>query len=142
MFKNILVPTDGSEFSRRALTTALEMARTLGATIELLHVTFTPQAYWGYTVSYGITVTQEELDRSGKLALEATIFGMDLSQVPLTKKLVSGHPVTAIVEEIENEKIDLVVMGSHGYGVIAGSFLGSVSQRVLNRAQCPVLIVK
>lgn len=142
MFKKILVPTDASEYSRRALTLALELARTYQSEIELFHVSYTPQAYWGYTLSYGITVTQEQLDRNGDLALEATLMGMDTTQVVITKKVDSGHPVTLILDEIKNEKIDLVIMGSHGYGPITGSVLGSVSQRVLQRASCPVLITK
>ena len=67
---------------------------------------------------------------------------MDTEPVVITKRVESGHPVTIIVEQIKKENIDLVVMGSHGYGAIAGSVLGSVSQRVLQRASCPVLIIK
>ncbi|MHB8074549.1 universal stress protein [Desulfosporosinus fructosivorans] len=142
MFKKILVPTDASEYSRRALKVALEMARSVHAEVVLLHVSYTPQAYWGYTISYGITVTQEQLDQNGELALEATLTGIDTEQVVIHKRVESGHPVTMIVDQIKKDNIDLVVMGSHGYGAIAGSVLGSVSQRVLQRASCPVLIIK
>ncbi|HWQ88944.1 MAG TPA: universal stress protein [Desulfitobacteriaceae bacterium] len=142
MFKKILVPTDASEYSRRALMTALEMAKLYKAEVELLHVTFTPQAYWGYTVSYGITVSQEELDRNAELVLEAATTGIDTSGVPLKKVIDSGHPVSIILDEIQKENIDLVIMGSHGYGPITGSVLGSVSQRILQRAECPVMIVR
>ncbi len=142
MFKKILVPTDASEYSRRALKSAVELAQSIQAEVVLLHVSYTPQAYWGYTISYGITVTQEQIDQNGELALEATLMGIDCSQVVLNKRVESGHPVTVIVDLIKNEGIDLVVMGSHGYGAITGSVLGSVSQRVLQRASCPVLIIK
>lgn len=142
MFKRILVPTDASEYSRRALKTALELARAVQAEVVLLHVSYTPQAYWGYTISYGITVTQEQLDQNGELALDATMTGIDTEQVIIHKRVESGHPVTIILEQIKKENIDLVIMGSHGYGAIAGSVLGSVSQRVLQRASCPVLIIK
>lgn len=142
MFKRILVPTDASEYSRRALKTALELAQSIQAEIVLLHVSYTPQAYWGYTISYGITVTQEQLDENGELALDATLAGIDSEQVVINKRVESGHPVTIIVEQIKKENIDLVIMGSHGYGAIAGSVLGSVSQRVLQRSSCPVLIIK
>ena len=142
MFKKILVPTDASEYSRRALQTALELARSVQAEIVLLHVSYTPQAYWGYTISYGITVTQEQLDQNGELALDATLTGIDSEQVVIHKRVESGHPVTIILEQIKKENIDLVIMGSHGYGAIAGSVLGSVSQRVLQRVSCPVLIIK
>lgn len=142
MFKKILVPTDASEFSRKALTTALEIARKCQSEILLLHVAYTPQAYWGYSVAYGISISQEELERNGELALEATLSGIDTEGIKVKKVLESGHPVTAILDVLENEPIDLVVMGSHGYGPIAGSVLGSISQRVLQRAKCPVMIVK
>ena len=142
MFTKILVPTDASENSRRALKAAVEMAQAMQAEVVLLHVNYTPQAYWGYTISYGITVTQEQIDQNGELALEATLVGIDCSQVVLNKRMESGHPVTVILEQIKKDNIDLVVMGSHGYGAITGSVLGSVSQRVLQRASCPVLIIK
>jgi len=142
LFKKILVPTDASEYSRRALKAAVELAQTFQAEVLLLHVSYTPQAYWGYTISYGITVTQDQLDQNGELALEATLIGIDCSQVVIKKKVESGHPVTVILDQIKEEAIDLVVMGSHGYGAITGSVLGSVSQRVLQRASCPVLIIK
>jgi nucleotide-binding universal stress UspA family protein len=142
LFKKILVPTDASEYSRRALNMALELARSFQSEVVLLHVSYTPQAYWGYTISYGITVTQEQLDQNGELALEATLVGIDTAPVVLNKKVESGHPVSIILEEIQKENIDLIVMGSHGYGPISGSVLGSVSQRVLQRASCPVLIIK
>jgi nucleotide-binding universal stress UspA family protein len=142
LFKRILVPTDASEYSRRALKTALELARSVQAEVVLLHVSYTPQAYWGYTISYGITVTQEQLDQNGELALDATLTGIDTEHVVIKKRVESGHPVTIILEQIKKENIDLVIMGSHGYGAIAGSVLGSVSQRVLQRVSCPVLIIK
>ncbi|EGW37742.1 universal stress protein [Desulfosporosinus sp. OT] len=142
MFKKILVPTDASEYSRRALKAAVELAQSIQAEVVLLHVSYTPQAYWGYTISYGITVTQEQLDQNGELALEATLTGIDCEQVVINKRVESGHPVTVIIEQIKKDDIDLIVMGSHGYGAITGSVLGSVSQRVLQRASCPVLIIK
>lgn len=142
MFKKILVPTDASEYSRRALKAAIELAQSIQAEVVLLHVSYTPQAYWGYTISYGITVTQEQIDQNGELALEATLMGIDLAEVVINKRVESGHPVTVILEQIKKENIDLVIMGSHGYGAITGSVLGSVSQRVLQRVSCPVLIIK
>ncbi|AET66143.1 universal stress protein UspA-like protein [Desulfosporosinus orientis DSM 765] len=142
MFKKILVATDASEYSKRALKTALEIARTFNAEIELLFVTYLKEVYWGYNVAYNILVPQEQLDEAGELALNATLEGIDLGEVPLKKKQEQGYPASVILEEIEKENIDLVVMGSHGYGPIAGSVLGSVSQRVVQRAECPVMIVK
>lgn len=142
MFKKILVATDASEYSRRALKTALEIARTFQADVELLFVTYIREAYWGYNVAYTVLIPPEQIEEAGELALKATLEGMDVSDVTLTKKQVQGYPASVILEEIAKENIDLVVMGSHGYGPITGSVLGSVSQRVVQRAKCPVLIVK
>lgn len=141
MFKNILVPTDASESSQRALIMALELAKEFGSKIVLLHVVYTPEAL-GYTLSSGISVPQEEISIYGREALTAALVGVDIGNVPIEKKQQPGHPGLVILEEIETSQIDLVVMGNRGYGAIAGSLLGSVSQRVLSKAKCPVMIVK
>ncbi len=141
MFETILVPTDASEPAQRALIIALELAKEFGSRIVLLHVVYTPEAM-GYTLSSGISVPQEEISIYGKEALAASTLGIDTGNVPIEKKQRAGHPGLAILEEIENGKIDLVVMGNRGYGPIAGALLGSVSQRILTKAECPVMIVK
>jgi len=142
MYKRILVPTDASEFSRRALTTALEIARKFQAEVVLLFVTYVPEAYWGYNPAYTIEVSKETIAETGKQTLRDTLVGVDFGDVPLKKKIIPGHPSSVILEEVSNENIDLVVMGSHGYGPIARAVLGSVSQRVLRKSTCSVLIVK
>ncbi|MGC7872146.1 universal stress protein [Desulfosporosinus sp. SYSU MS00001] len=139
MFKRILVTTDVSEASRRALITALQLARQFNSEVELFHVTYNPEAYWGYTVS--LVVSQEEIDQIGEAALEAALKGIDVTDIHIQKKYITGHPAAAIIEEAERD-FDLVVMGSHGHGPITGAVLGSVTQRVLAHIQCPVLVVK
>ena len=141
MFKNILVPTDGSEPAQRALLMALELAKKFESQIVLLHVVFTPEAM-GYTLSSGISVPQEEIGIYGRAVLSSSLVEIDTRNVPIKKKHLPGHPVGTILQEIENTHADLIVMGNRGYGPIAGSMLGSVSQRVLNKAACPVMIVK
>jgi len=92
-------------------------------------------------VSYGLVITPDQIEKIGEAALEAALTGIDVEDVLLHKKHTSGHPAAEIIEEIKRD-FDLVVMGSRGRGIIAGAFLGSVTQRVLARTQCPVLIVK
>ncbi len=142
MYKRIMVPTDASEYSRRALMTALEIARKFQAEVVLLSVMYTPEAYWGYNPAYTIEISQEQIEETGDHTLMATLEGIEVGDVSLKKKKIQGHPSTVILEQINNQTIDLVVMGSHGYGPIAGAVLGSVSQRVLRKSTCPVLIVK
>ena len=139
--KKILVATDGSEYSQRALKTALEFARKFKADIELLYVMPMPVVYDSSVNTY--IISPEEIEKQAEFAFKATLKGNDISDVTLIKKKMQGiKPARVISEEIENENIDLVVMGSHGYGAIAGSILGSVSQHVLHKAKCSVLIVK
>ena len=138
--KKILVATDASKYSRRALKTALEFARKFNAEVELLFVMPMPIVYDSNVYSY--VISPEQIEQQGDLVLEATLEGIDISDVTLIKKKMQGKPANIILKEAENENFDFIVMGSHGYGAIAGSLLGSVSQHVLHKAKCSVLIVK
>ncbi|SPF43464.1 Universal stress protein (fragment) [Candidatus Desulfosporosinus infrequens] len=96
-----------------------------------------------YDSSVNIYVIAPELiKKEGAVVLKDTIEGVDISGVTLIKKKIQGKPADVILKEVEDENIDLVVMGSHGYESIVGSLLGSVSQSVVHMAKCPVLIVK
>jgi len=139
--KKILVATDASEYSRQALKSALVLARKFHSDVELLIVMPKPRVY-NASLLDGDVIWPEQTEKEGELAIQATLEGIDISDVTIIKKIVEGKPANMILREIENEKIDLVVMGSHGYGAIAGTLLGSVSQRVLQGATCSVLIAK
>lgn len=141
MFKKIIVPTDGSEFSRRAFSHALELSRNLNSEIILLHVAATPEAL-GYVLSPGEAVVQERPNVNSEYVLTNTQKDIDTKGVKLISKLKPGQPAAEILKEIENNDIDLVVMGTHGYGPITGSLMGSVSQKVLIKTKVPVLLVK
>lgn len=141
MYKKILVPTDVSGPSRNALLTALELAKQFGSEIELYHVSPSLQEFVGSSTEYAVYVAPEAIAEAGQAIVEEALKGIDLGAVTVTKKHVSGHPATAILEEIKNG-FDLVVMGSRGHGTFTGAFIGSVSLRVLAHAECPVLIVK
>jgi len=139
--KKILVATDASEYSRQALKIALELARKFHSEVELLFVMDNMLMYDASLLDGGI-IPPYQSEQSGEQVIQATLKGIDITDVTVTKKIVQGKPANMILQEIENENIDLVVMGSHGYGAIAGAILGSVSQRVLHGAKCSVLIAK
>jgi nucleotide-binding universal stress UspA family protein len=139
--KKILVATDASEYSRQALKIALELARKFHSEVELLFVMDNMLMYDASFLDGGI-ITPYQSEQSGEQVIQATLKGIDITDVTVTKKIVQGKPANMILQEIENENIDLVVMGSHGYGAISGAILGSVSQRVLHGAKCSVLIAK
>ena len=142
--KKILVATDASEYSRRALKSALELARKFHSEVELLFVMLEPYRPLVYDESLleEDLISLDQTEQRGELAIQATLEGIDITDVTVIKKIVQGKPANMILREIENENIDLVVMGSHGYGAIAGAILGSVSQSVLHGAKCSVLIAK
>lgn len=139
--KKILVATDASEYSRQALITALVLARKFQSKVELLFVMYKPLIYEAGQLG-GEVIPPLRTEKEGELAIQATLKGIDITDVTVIKKVVQGKPANMILREIENEKIDLVVMGSHGYGAISGAILGSVSQRVLHGAKCSVLIAR
>lgn len=140
MFKRILVPTDGSEQSRHALIEALGLAKKFDSEIELVHVTPTQEAYYGYNNDY-CNINPDQVNKNGELAIEYTLKGIDIGDTRLSKKHTPGNPASSILDEIKRD-FDLVVMGTQGHGAFAGAVLGSVTQRVLNNSHIPVLIVK
>ena len=141
MYKRILVPTDGSEPSRHALMTALELARRFGSEVELLHVTQTPEAYYGHNMGFSDISFVDLITKNGELALEHTLKDIDVTGVQFSKKHIPGNPAASILNEIRRE-FDLVIMGTSGHGAIIGAIIGSVTQKVLAHSDCPVLIVK
>lgn len=141
MFKRILVPTDVSEFSRQALLTALQLAKQFNSEVELFHVVFDPQPLISYATTYPISISSEQIEEHGESALERALEGIDVGDVKLAKKHIQGHAAREIVEESKRD-FDLIVMGSHGHGPFTGAIIGSVTQKVLAHAKCPVLVVK
>lgn len=140
MFKKILVPTDFSKSSRQALITALKFAQQFNSEIELFHVIEPPRTYSEYTGYYGPLVPADEMEELAVKALDSALAGIEVGDVRLHKKHVSGKPALQIIEKIK-EDFDLVIMGCRGYGGNAGAILGSVTQRVLAYSTCPVLVV-
>ncbi|HHY28065.1 MAG TPA: universal stress protein [Desulfitobacterium dehalogenans] len=141
MFTKILVPTDGSEYSRRALLVAIEIGKKFNAEVILLNVLMTPEAL-GYLLTEDATVVQQQYNPNGEATLAATTKDVDIEGVRLTCRLKPGYPALVILEEIVSEDIDLVVMGYRGYTSLAGTFMGSVSQKVLAKTSRPVLLIK
>ena len=141
--KKILVPTDASAYSQKALKAALELARKFDSEVELFHVVELPEVrlYSDRTLSHN-DERQAQLKHLGEQAILATLEGIDSSNVLLKKTSREGKPSKMILQKLEADNFDLIVMGSHGYGTIAGSILGSVSQRILHESKCSVLIAK
>ena len=148
MFKHILFPTDGSELSRRALATAIGLAKPLGARITAIHVMMPyapPLADLSFT--YPNPVSPEEYEKAAKKG-SATIRGEVMAAaghagVPCEAlSAFSSDPWDAIVDAAAAHHCDVIVMASHGRRGLAAALLGSETQKVLTHAAIPVLVCK
>lgn len=142
MVKRILVPTDGSEYSHRAMTTAVEYAAVFNAEITLFHVVSQPPTHmYDFTIKEYYPLSEEQVNGISSKVFEATCEHVEAGQVSIEKKAVTGYPASEIISELDND-IDLVIMGSRGHRPLKGALLGSVTQRVMAEASCPVMVVK
>jgi nucleotide-binding universal stress UspA family protein len=143
--KNILVATDFGEASDSALGYGRELAGRFGATLHVLHVAqnFYVTTFGAETYAAIVPEMQEEIITAAKKRLNEALLDSDHSG-PATKPIVmtSSTPAYAIVDYAGENGIDLIVMGTHGRGTLAHLVMGSVAERVVRLAPCPVLTVR
>ena len=139
--KNILVPIDFSECSKKALQYAIPLAREHQATLTLLYVV--PPIYG--TGEYG-AIDYAELEANMRVngekqlaRLAADEVGGDISNQPLVRV---GSPTQEIIETARSLPADLIVISTHGLTGLKHVFLGSVAEHVVQRAPCPVFVVR
>lgn len=138
MFRRILVGFDGSPQSRKALTTALELAEAFKGEVEALIVVRPPE--FAELEGEVQAAMQEANGPLGESIRWAKAEGARLhGKLRVHKQL--GHPAETIVRLAEQGKFDLVIMGRRGHTAIARWMLGSISERVARDAHCPVLLV-
>lgn len=140
---DILVPTDFSEPADAALAYAKSMADQFGGRVHLLHVVATPQIGWaadGSTISWPDFLSGLETDARARLDRLVPSVGEPLADRFMVATAV-GVPVEQILQYATVNHIDLIVMGTHGRGLVGHMFLGSVAERVVRRASMPVLTV-
>jgi len=144
-FTRILVPTDFSPPSDAALATAKEMAERFGASIHVLHVLEDPYSTSAYaTEVYGFLPPglKESWQRNAEERLVRLLPPEERTRFGGTSTVVFGSPAKAIVEYADGNGIDLIVMGTHGRSGVAHLLLGSVAERVVRTARCPVLTIR
>jgi nucleotide-binding universal stress UspA family protein len=148
-FAKILVPIDFSEGANLAIERALDLRQRYGASLTLLHVYEAPIPYAdGYSYAPEVLGTleeaaQTEMSKAKKLAEQRAIELSGVSPAPaISTKVVLGAPMTTIAEETKTGGYDLVVMGTHGRTGLSRFFIGSVAERVVRTAPCPVLTVR
>lgn len=144
-FTRILVPTDFSAPSEAALAAAKELADRFGASIHLLHVLEDPYSTSAYaTEVYGFLPPglRETWQENAEKRLEALLPREHGTRSGGTVTVVFGSPAKAIVDHAQTAGSDLIVMGTHGRSGMAHLLLGSVAERVVRTAACPVLTVR
>lgn len=145
-YKNIIVPTDGSVNSKRALEHAIVLASSLGASITLVYVANIVSVISNFDQipnASGYVTEQVALDmeEEGKGVLDD--FAKEVPEgIDVKTVFEVGSPGPAVLSVAKKYKADLIVMGSHGLGPLKGLFMGSVSSYVVTHSGCPVLIVK
>jgi nucleotide-binding universal stress UspA family protein len=144
MFKRILVPLDGSPCAERAIPTATRIARSSGGSITFLRVvTTTINGAWVTMESPQLMQDAYELDRARATDyLTAIAQSPDLIRIELNLEVLAGGPAQAILSAADSNKVDLIVICSHGYTGLKRWALGSVAQKVARNSPVPVLVLR
>jgi nucleotide-binding universal stress UspA family protein len=140
--QRFLVPTDFSEYANQALDYAIALASKLGARLSLLHV-IQPLPMAG--VDMGVTLPYaylEEAEAEITRSLEACLEHVTAAGLEGEMAVMHGVPFQEIVNTATQQHADLIIMGTHGRTGLAHIFLGSVAEKVVRLASCPVLIVR
>lgn len=136
-FTHILVPTDFSEPSRRAVAVGADLARVFGARLTLLHVW--SMLYSNY--SEGLNWPVEEMERGAQKALDAAHAEAKALYPNTDAILRAGGDWEQVLEAIDEHGIDLVVMGTHGRHGLSRLLVGSVAEKVVRMSPVPVMTV-
>ncbi len=150
MIEKVLLPTDGSDTARKAIDFAIRLFKGSRCEITLLSVVEEPvySAFW----SDGLIAPEvlmpppeelrQELDKRAEEMLAESAEPLRSAGLEVKPKIRFGNTAAEILQEAEEGGYEMIVMGSHGRGVLGGFLLGSVSNRVVHHAKCPVLIVR
>ncbi|AOH36016.1 universal stress protein [Luteimonas sp. JM171] len=145
MFKHLLLPTDGSPLSARAIDQGLRLAQQLGAHASIVTVLEPLRAF--NASSELLADVRESFEKSSREAADRTLqAAADQAAalgVPATTTVVTGsQPHRQIIEAAGEGGCDLIVMASHGRRGVSGLLVGSVTQKVLTHSSVPVLVIR
>jgi nucleotide-binding universal stress UspA family protein len=140
----IIAPTDFSEPAAQGLKAAIEMASKFNAKLMLIHVVDTVPSISGTHLMSGANAVQmlEQMQANARKHVENLIQSEVPDQIPCEYRVVSGKPADEIIRLSEELNADLIVIATHGYSGMERFIFGSVAERVMRKAQCPVLSVR
>ena len=137
--KRILIATDGSEYTKGAVSTGLKLAKVLGANVTALYVV-DQTSFVNFPMDSTVVSFYALLENEGKRAVEEVKKEGETLGVKVETVVAEGSPTRKIVETAAN--FDLVVLGTLGRSALSKLFMGSVAERVTRYAPCPVLVVR
>ena len=141
-FQKLLVPLDFSKHSDNALALAIELGKEHGAELHLLHAYELPAAV---TMAYGVAIPQAVWDgvqEAVTTRLAEALDRVEAAGLRAHSHIATGPAADAIVSAAEAQGIDLIVMSTRGLTGLKHVLLGSVAERTIRTAPCPVLTVK
>lgn len=141
LYRNILIATDGSENTSRAISYGIEMAKLSGATVHALYVLDT-SSFSSIPMDTGWEAMYELLKKEGKRAVSVVKEAGDAVGVEVKEVVGEGHPSKEIILFAEQNNIDLIVMGTLGKSGIDRFLLGSVAEKVVRNSKKPVMVVR
>jgi nucleotide-binding universal stress UspA family protein len=145
-FRHMLAPTDFSEYSKQAVVSALELARTFGAKLTILHVVELPpspaEGYVPPAVNATWPTFLDDLKRQATQDLAQVVPEAESSDVEVVRLVAVGSPHRKIIDTAEAAQVDLIVMATAGRSGFSRLIMGSIAERVLRTATCPVLTIR
>ena len=142
--QQILVATDFSEISRDAIEYATQLAESFCARLHVLHVVEEPFGYVADTRGFipEVDAFRETLNQAARSQLHTVLTPEEIQRWQAHLALRTGTPYAEIVRYAKDHAIDLIVIGTHGRGPFGHFLLGSVAEKVVRYADCPVLTVR
>jgi len=139
VFSKILVPTDGSEYTKSAILKAVELAKITGSTITALYV-LDQTIFVNMPLDTAVSNTYSLLKKEGESAVSFVKELCEKEGIPCEVLIGEGSPVKYIVES--SKDFDLIVMGTLGRTGFSKLMMGSVAERVVRYSNCPVMVIR
>jgi nucleotide-binding universal stress UspA family protein len=142
-FRHILAPTDFSDYSKTAVAAALELAKKFGAKLSILHVVeLPPYPVEGYVPPSLSATFLEDLEGQATQDLAELVPEAEAAKIEVARLVAVGTPYRKITETAEAEHVDLIVMATAGRTGFSHLVIGSIAERVVRTATCPVLTMR
>ena len=145
MFRRILVPVDYSEHSRASVRVAVDLAKSVGASVDIVHVLDRPVYSDGVMVRRAGEEQRSLSDlirENAESEMTTFLAGLTLpAGVTVTHRMCSGEPAPRLAEEAKTGGYDLIVVGTHGRAGVLHLLVGSTAERLIRLSPVPVLVV-